>query len=391
MAEACGWTSPSAADQAGATLRATYAVGCDGSRSVRARSGRDHPDAVRPRPADGAAGVPLDRAARAAGALSRQILLQRAASGAGGLLAVLRPGRPRQHLVLPRAGAARHDARTTIDFAAMLHAAVGRRVRRRARARRLLGPALRGRRRLPARAACSSPATRRTAIRPMAATGSTPASRTRATWAGSSPPCCGGWGGPTLLDSYDAERRPVFASTARDFIARSIEADREFLAAFDPKRDQAAFERRWAARSTGAAGRGGRLRAELRGLADRLGRRGQRRAPLGTHRFAARPGHHLAPLTLSDGPERRSRHWGQASPCSRSTPPARPWTRFEAAAAAQERSTDRRARYKRRRAGERADGAAVLVRPDQFVAWTVEDELDDAAEVLRRSVGRIPR
>ena len=31
-----------------------------------------------------------------------------------------------------------------------------------------------------------------------------------------------GWGGPQLLDSYDAERRPVFASTARDFIAKAI-------------------------------------------------------------------------------------------------------------------------------------------------------------------------
>ena len=33
-----------------------------------------------------------------------------------------------------------------------------------------------------------------------------------------------GWAGPKLLDSYDEERRPVFQSTARDFIA---EGDRD--------------------------------------------------------------------------------------------------------------------------------------------------------------------
>ncbi|ADZ69485.1 FAD-dependent monooxygenase [Polymorphum gilvum] len=35
-----------------------------------------------------------------------------------------------------------------------------------------------------------------------------------------------GWGGPALLNSYDAERRPVFASTARDFIEKAIDSDR---------------------------------------------------------------------------------------------------------------------------------------------------------------------
>ena len=52
-----------------------------------------------------------------------------------------------------------------------------------------------------------------------------------------------GWAGSGLLDPYDAARRPVFCSTARDFIERAITADRAFLAAFDPGRDRAAFER----------------------------------------------------------------------------------------------------------------------------------------------------
>ncbi|ODT87712.1 MAG: monooxygenase [Sphingobium sp. SCN 64-10] len=61
-----------------------------------------------------------------------------------------------------------------------------------------------------------------------------------------------GWGGPALLDSYDAERRPIFESTARDFIARSIEDDRRFLEGFDPERNKAAFEAEWRSRAEGA-------------------------------------------------------------------------------------------------------------------------------------------
>ena len=56
------------------------------------------------------------------------------------------------------------------------------------------------------------------------------------------------------MDSYDAERRPVFASTISDFIAKSIETDRDFLEQFDPVRDKASFEKAWQERSQGAAG-----------------------------------------------------------------------------------------------------------------------------------------
>ena len=62
-----------------------------------------------------------------------------------------------------------------------------------------------------------------------------------------------GWAGPGLLDSYDAERRPVFVSTARDFIERFIREDREFLATHSPARDEAAFARAWAGRNEGSS------------------------------------------------------------------------------------------------------------------------------------------
>jgi 2-polyprenyl-6-methoxyphenol hydroxylase-like FAD-dependent oxidoreductase len=63
-----------------------------------------------------------------------------------------------------------------------------------------------------------------------------------------------GWGGERLLDSYDAERRPVFQSTMRDFIAQSIETDRQFLETHDPHHDLTGFEQAWNARAQGAVG-----------------------------------------------------------------------------------------------------------------------------------------
>lgn len=110
-----------------------------------------------------------------------------------------------------------------------------------------------------------------------------------------------GWGGPALLDSYDAERRPVFESTARDFIARSIADDRDFLDEFDPLRDRDAFERRWRDRQAGAAAEVDAFEPNYEGSPIAAGAEGRTPSALGRHRFAARAGHHLAPLTLSDG------------------------------------------------------------------------------------------
>ena len=55
-----------------------------------------------------------------------------------------------------------------------------------------------------------------------------------------------GWGGERLLDSYEAERRPVFSDVA-DLIAAGIETDWEFLERHQPERDRNDFERAWRA------------------------------------------------------------------------------------------------------------------------------------------------
>ncbi len=68
--------------------------------------------------------------------------------------------------------------------------------------------------------ACSSPATPRTSSRPTAASAATPESRTPTTSRGSSPPSCKGEAGPALLDTYDAERRPLGRMTIEQAYTR---------------------------------------------------------------------------------------------------------------------------------------------------------------------------
>lgn len=111
-----------------------------------------------------------------------------------------------------------------------------------------------------------------------------------------------GWGGDRLLDSYDDERRPVFQSTARDFIARFITEDRAFVCAFDPQRDRAGFEKAWAERAGAGANIGiSTFAPQYEGSAIVEGAAGAETSAIGIHDFTARPGHHLPPLAMNDG------------------------------------------------------------------------------------------
>ena len=110
-----------------------------------------------------------------------------------------------------------------------------------------------------------------------------------------------GWAGAELLDSYGAERRPVFVSTARDFIEKAIQSDREFLGKFDPALDKDAFEAEWQARSSGASSEVHSFEPHYEGSAIVWGAPGSQCSAAGSHQFAARAGHHLAPRQLGSG------------------------------------------------------------------------------------------
>jgi 2-polyprenyl-6-methoxyphenol hydroxylase-like FAD-dependent oxidoreductase len=201
-----------------------------------------------------------------------------------------------------------------------------------------------------------------------------------------------GWGGEDLLDSYDAERRPVFASTARDFIAKAIETDREFLRSFDPEVDRAAFERAWQARAQGAAGEVNAFEPHYEGspvVSPGGGSGGAESSAVGSHRFEARAGHHLAPAARASG-RNVYEALGPGFTLLALDAEADAVRAFEAVAAdlrlpltvVEDRARGELARYAAR---------LVLVRPDQFVAWTSASPtvgVDEARRLLQRVTGR---
>lgn len=195
-----------------------------------------------------------------------------------------------------------------------------------------------------------------------------------------------GWGSEALLDSYSLERQPVFASTARDFIAKSIEVDRALVDTYSPERDLAAFEAQWTARTMDAVGEVHAFDPNYRGSPIVFGPEGGVCSAVGRHDFAARPGHHLTPFTLSNG-ARLFDVLGQGFTLLALDAPATAVAAFSDAAQAlgiplqviaDDCAEDR----------GRVGSALILVRPDQYVAWVDTGAAFAAEAVLRRAVGR---
>jgi 4-hydroxyisophthalate hydroxylase len=189
-----------------------------------------------------------------------------------------------------------------------------------------------------------------------------------------------GWGSETLLDSYHAERQPVFRSTASDFIEKMIDSQREFLSAHDPESDRAGFEAAWEERKSGASMGVADFEPHYEG-SPIVGGAGTPSA-VGSHSFAARPGHHLPPRggVFDDlGAGFTLVAIGAASDSA---------TAFSSAAAELEVPIE----VVSREAGGEADdygSKLILVRPDHYVSWVGDDaDTVTAREVLSHSIGR---
>jgi 2-polyprenyl-6-methoxyphenol hydroxylase-like FAD-dependent oxidoreductase len=199
-----------------------------------------------------------------------------------------------------------------------------------------------------------------------------------------------GWGGSHLLDSYGAERRPVFDSTMRDFIAKSIDNDRAFLEAFDPARDKSAFEAAWQGRAQGAVGEVHAFEPHYEG-SPLVWQESPGEHPCsakGSHRFEARAGHHLAPAKLASGLNVYEMLGNQFTLLAVDASEQAVQV-FEQAAAAQGMALT----VVRTATGAEADryqARWVLVRPDQFVAWHSREAsvtAETASELLRMAAG----
>lgn len=192
-----------------------------------------------------------------------------------------------------------------------------------------------------------------------------------------------GWAGPDLLASYGAERRPVFASTARDFIEKSIADDRDFLAAHDPARDRAAFDAAWAARASGATGEVHAFEPHYEGSTIVFGPPGGESSARGHHSHEARAGHHLSPAVLDQG---KNVHdlLGAGFTLLAIGAQEDAIRAFETAAAGLGVPLSV-IRHAARGEASRYGAGLVLVRPDQYVAFA--GDAADAHAVLVRAIG----
>ncbi|HEY3058284.1 MAG TPA: FAD-dependent monooxygenase [Chloroflexota bacterium] len=109
------------------------------------------------------------------------------------------------------------------------------------------------------------------------------------------------WGGPSLLESYDAERRPIFVETGEAMIAGGIERDRAWLDQYNPALGRAEFERAWAQYGGSWGMRPQAYEPHYEGSSVVIGPAGGRCSIHGRLSFKAEAGHHLAPKELSSG------------------------------------------------------------------------------------------
>jgi len=195
-----------------------------------------------------------------------------------------------------------------------------------------------------------------------------------------------GWGGEGLLDSYSAERQPVFRDVAEDFIAARIREEGDFLARYSPGRDRAEFERAWAEREDDLGKRVNRYEPNYEGLPVVLGPQGGRTSAHGDHSFKARAGHHLAPQPLSTGRNVFEELGAGFTLLA-----------FDAASADVERlATAARAcgvplqvvRDSVAGGRENYEAKLILVRPDQFVAFAGDTAPADPDALMRRVSGQ---
>ena len=195
-----------------------------------------------------------------------------------------------------------------------------------------------------------------------------------------------GWGGAGLIASYSDERRPIFKETGEDFIAARIREDAEWLERHNPERDKADFEEAWALRQDASGEVQTSYEPHYEGSAVIAGPPGGKSSAHGEHTFSARAGHHLAPQPLSSGKNVFQELGPGFTLLAFGADDADVQAFERAAAAAQIPFGVVRDGYDGGR--EAYEHRLILVRPDQYVAWTGERAPSDVPALLAKLTGR---
>lgn len=184
-----------------------------------------------------------------------------------------------------------------------------------------------------------------------------------------------GWGGETLLNSYDLERRPVFRDVAEDLIANRIAREGAFLERYNPATDREEFVRAWKKWESDLGSIVRSYEPNYEGSPVVAGPEGAHCSAHGNHTFKAQAGHHLAPRALSTG-RNAFEELSEGYTLFAFDADQSQVAEFEEAAEANSIPLNvLRDSFE----GERLDYEArfVLVRPDQYVAFA-GDQIDTA-------------
>ena len=194
-----------------------------------------------------------------------------------------------------------------------------------------------------------------------------------------------GWGGDALLDSYSLERQPIFMETGEDIIAGGIKSDRAFLDRYRPDQNPEEFQEAWNHLESAGSSRPGGYEPHYEGSPIIMGPPNASCSIHGSHSFTARSGHHLSPQQLSSGAN-VFEELGSG------------FTLIALGAEEQELEVIQRASQTIRvpleivcdtyEGDRKAYGSRlIMVRPDQFVAWTGDTLPDEPSKLLQKVAG----
>jgi len=198
-----------------------------------------------------------------------------------------------------------------------------------------------------------------------------------------------GWGGEALLDSYSQERQVVFAEIGEDIIAGGIKREAKWLELHSPERDRADFEEAWKQRTAGGSEQDrpqqGDIDPNYEGSPVVFGPPDGRTGVHSTLELKARAGHHLAPQPLSSG---RNVYEELGTGFTLLALDADDQSVKAFAHAAESAGVPLTILSDTFAGGRENYGSRlVLIRPDQFVAWT-GDDAPSADLIIRKVVGR---
>ncbi len=195
-----------------------------------------------------------------------------------------------------------------------------------------------------------------------------------------------GWGGQRLLDSYGAERRPIFQETGEAMIAGGIEQDRIWLDRHNPHTDRAEFEHAWEEYGRTRLMQPQTYEPHYEGSPVVIGPPGAACSIHGRMSFKAEAGHHLAPRELSSGRNVFEELGDGFTLLALDADEASVQTLSSIAQAARvplkvvrDTAGDGREKYEAR---------LVLVRPDQYVVWAGDAAPSDADAIVRHVTGQ---